>query len=70
MREVCAYLGLAAYLAMRRQLVDHMLHEKYRASDIYRTVRFVLSFRGVRGYWPTRAVVRDVLTIVYKVRRA
>jgi hypothetical protein len=61
MKEVMLYLGRARYLQVRRRLVEATTD--VRRSTIYRSVRLGCWLVGVQGYFPVRAVARDVLRI-------
>lgn len=68
-----SYLGSASYLQIRRKIVDYCM-SMLGSSDgtrtkQYRAVRFSMAMVGVAGYWPHRAVARDVLRIVADARK-
>ena len=64
------YLGVARYLAFRRQLVDYHLKTEPGQSHSaqYRNVRLGCWAVGISGYLPQRALAREVLRIVDNVR--
>lgn len=71
LRATREYMGTARYLAWRRKLVDLFL-DKHAAeypttAKRYRAIKFCALLSGVQGYWPVRAIARDVLGIVHSV---
>ncbi len=66
------YMGTARYLAWRRKLVDLFLGqgagEYPTKAKKYRAIKFCLLMSGVQGYWPIRAVAREILAILDDVR--
>lgn len=73
LKAVKEYMGTARYLQFRRKLVDHFVDVAQGADGTrakqYRGIKFCLMLSGVQGYWPVRAVAREVLRTVRDVRR-
>jgi hypothetical protein len=59
LRDCKDYLGGKFYTA--KALLKKQADMNERTTNKYRSIAMALDFAGIRGYWPVRAMVREVL---------